>query len=130
MKHISALILKALLTGAIIYLVLPRYGVTSTGLIWTTIATVVIAAYVVGDLAILPSTNNTIASVADAGLAAAITWFVNNRGGHVLLSTTGLIIAAVAIAIGEYFFHMYLIRTETVRLRMRSEPDANPERPD
>lgn len=129
-KHISALVLKALLTGVIIYLVLPRFGVTSPTLIWTTIATIVGAAYIIGDLIVLPSTNNAIAAVADAVLAAAIIWFVNNSGGHLLLSMTGLIIAAVAIGVGEYVFHLYLIRTETVRLRLRTEADSNSQRPD
>ncbi|OYD06870.1 hypothetical protein CHM34_13065 [Paludifilum halophilum] len=72
-----------------------------------------VISYLIGDLWLLPRVNNTVATVADFGLAAivigwiAIQWF----GMDVNTINVGLIFgSAVFIAVGEWILHVYYQR--------------------
>lgn len=67
-----------------------------------------LAAYLIGDLMVLPRTNNTTATMADFGLSFLIIWAllesvtVNER------TVFPSLIAAIGVTLFEYFFHKYL----------------------
>jgi hypothetical protein len=67
-----------------------------------------ILAYIIGDLLILPITNNITATITDIGLALLTIYMFN------LIWTVRTIyfidaLVAVAIGVGEWFFHMYVL---------------------
>lgn len=70
--------------------------------------------YLLGDLVILPSLGNVVASLAD-GLLAAATAYVLDVMSPAFRTTSGsLILFAVLVAAAEYFFHMYLLSSRKV----------------
>jgi Protein of unknown function (DUF2512) len=67
-----------------------------------------VAAYFIGDLLILPRTNNIVATLADFGLAFLIIWLMSENltygDNHFSMS----LIAALGVALFEYMFHKYV----------------------
>ncbi|MFD2922156.1 DUF2512 family protein [Halobacillus naozhouensis] len=110
MEHVKALAIKGIMTLVVLYLILSLgFEVSFINML---ILTAVIGAvsYPLGDLYILPKTNNMTATMADLGVTFIIVWLL----GFVL---TGMdlgemawaaAISAIAIAVGEYFFHFYI----------------------
>lgn len=70
--------------------------------------------YILGDLYILPSMGNVIASIADGILAAAIAYMVDIFSYNFVASATSLIVFASIIAGAEYFFHIHLLKDDKV----------------
>ncbi|WP_166242213.1 DUF2512 family protein [Paenibacillus turpanensis] len=66
-----------------------------------------VIAYILGDRMVLPATNNTIATIADFGLAFLFLWFVSAQLGWGLTSGESFLIAAL-IAVSEIWYHSYL----------------------
>jgi hypothetical protein len=71
--------------------------------------------YLVGDLLLLPSFGNIVASVSDGILAALVAYVVDLLVPAFRTTAPALLIFAVLVALGEYFFHQYLLRTEKVQ---------------
>jgi len=71
--------------------------------------------YVVGDLLVLPKFGNIVATVGD-GVMAALTAYIIDYLVPTAFQTsfTALILFGVLVAVGEYFFHQYLRRSEKV----------------
>jgi hypothetical protein len=69
-----------------------------------------VAAYLIGDMFILPRTNNTVATLADFGLAFAIIWFMseNLTYGDSMLGEA--FTSALALGVFEMMFHRYLAK--------------------
>lgn len=72
------------------------------------------ANYLVGDLLVLPSLGNIIASIGDGILATLIAYLISL--GSLAFDTTfsSLAIYAILVAVGEYFFHQYLLKSDEV----------------
>lgn len=70
--------------------------------------------YLVGDLFILPKYGNTTASICDGILIAGLAYIVNLLVPTFRTSFAALVIFAILIAVGEYFFHQYLLKSEKV----------------
>ncbi|WP_208588659.1 YndM family protein [Gracilibacillus suaedae] len=108
MKHISALLIKFIASLVLLYLILGlMYGMTF-GEVFLLTAVLGVAAYVIGDILILPRTNNTLATVADFFIAWLIIFmFVDGMAvtDNIFTATT---IAALAVGVFEIFFHRYL----------------------
>ncbi|WP_018933012.1 YndM family protein [Gracilibacillus lacisalsi] len=108
MKHVSALLIKFIASLVLLYLILGlMYGMTF-GEVFLLTAVLGLAAYVIGDLLILPRTNNTLATVADFFIAWLIIFmFVDGMAvtDNIFTATT---IAALAVGVFEIFFHRYL----------------------
>lgn len=113
---ILALVIKLVMTGVIAWI--------AAGLIdgntWRAIVTLAVVAtlvnYVIGDLLVLKAAGHIVAALVNGILGAGVYWLLMKG---VLLqamktSTTGLLVFGVLIAIGEYFFHLWLVRTEKV----------------
>ncbi|WP_312698794.1 DUF2512 family protein [Sedimentibacter sp.] len=74
-----------------------------------------IVSYALGDMVILPSMGNVIASAGDGILAAATAYLFDMFSNNFVTGATGLIIFAAIIGACEYFLHIYLIRDDHVQ---------------
>jgi hypothetical protein len=112
MKHTRALLIKFVMITVVLLVTLGfLYGV-DFGDILTISLFLTIAAYLIGDMVILPQFGNTAATIADFGLAYLGTWLV---GAMIIEQPIRLgvasFITALIIAIGEAFYHRYLTKT-------------------
>lgn len=108
MKHLRALAVKFLASLVLLYVILGlMYDMSFTNVFLISLV-LGLASYVIGDLFLLPKTNNTIATLADFGLAFMIIWILGESltyGESLLLAS---LISAAGIALFEYFFHKYV----------------------
>lgn len=114
MKHLRNLIIKFLVVLIVLEIVLSLL----TNLNFMDIAYVSLAvtllSYFIGDLLILPKTNNTVATAADLALSfVTILLFDALIPGGVITPIDALW-SSLALALGEWFFHKYLAREQTV----------------
>lgn len=110
MSHTRAMIIKLISTFVLLYIILGLIFDLSIGNVLLITLVVGIAAYLIGDLMILPRTNNTTATIADFGLAFLIIWALCEA---VTLNDQTMypsLIAAIGVALFEFFFHKYLAR--------------------
>lgn len=70
--------------------------------------------YVLGDLFVLPNFGNIIASIGDGGLAAVAALVLSAMILEFRTSSTSLVTFFVIVTIAEYFFHMFLKKSDTV----------------
>lgn len=71
MEHGKALAIKGVMTFVILLLILGLMFGMSLGNVLLTTVVLGIISYLVGDLFILPKTNNTVATLSDIGLAVS-----------------------------------------------------------
>ncbi len=109
-----ALVIKFLMTLVLAWV---AFGLID-GNPWRTILVVALVAtvlnYLIGDLLILKAAGNVVASIANGVLAAGAAWLMTMGVlvSALKASTLGLLAFAILIAIGEYFFHQYLLQTK------------------
>ncbi|AXF55229.1 YndM family protein [Salicibibacter kimchii] len=111
MNHVVALIIKFVMMTVILWLILGGFfGVSFGNIFWISLI-MTGAAYLIGDLWILPQFGNVAGTLADFGLAFVGVWLLaalfepaGNFGWAAFFS-------AIIIAIGEIFFHMYMQNT-------------------
>ncbi|MGF2614723.1 DUF2512 family protein [Rossellomorea vietnamensis] len=114
MEHLKALAIKFVMVAVVLGIILTGiYGVpVSDMLIVSVILT--LGAYVLGDLLVFKRLNgeqkkrNVIATMADAGLAFVVLWFLGTAmfpDQNVIMAS---LISAIVLAAGEWFFHKYL----------------------
>jgi len=70
--------------------------------------------YIIGDFMVLPSFGNIIASIGDGFMGAAIAYIIDIFSFNFTTSLPALTVLAVLIAMGEYFFHIYLNSSDKV----------------
>lgn len=131
MNHLKALAIKFILSLGLLYVVLGLIYDMSFGNVFLITMVLGVASYLIGDMLILPRTNNTIATIADFGMAFMIIWLMgeNLTYGESLLYPS--LIASVGVALFEYFFHKYVSnrvikesqsnRNQTGNLRYQTE---------
>jgi hypothetical protein len=107
MEHAKAILIKGIMTFAVLLLIFGSY----TGVGEILLLTIVLGAvsYLAGDLFILPKTSNLTATLADLVLSFLVIWGM----GMMLFDHPGSLVgaalfASVLIASGEWFFHSYL----------------------
>ncbi|MFC4410138.1 YndM family protein [Chungangia koreensis] len=104
----KSLVVKFLMTLAVLWLVLGWfYAVSFTDIL--ILSLVITGIGYVADLYILPRAGNLFSSALDFGLALLIVWFLGSYlfEGPVPLATAA-ILSAIALTIGEMFFHRYM----------------------
>ncbi|KYD05698.1 DUF2512 family protein [Bacillus atrophaeus] len=115
MVHVKALAIKGIMTIIVLYLVLGLgFNFTFGDTLLMTIVLGVVS-YLLGDLYVLPKWNNMIATVADFGLAFLVVWLMGmplSMGLSPGMLALAALIAAIVMAIGEYFFHFYMMSKE------------------
>ncbi|WP_031515387.1 DUF2512 family protein [Desulfofalx alkaliphila] len=110
-NHATALIIKFVAMAIILVIALPM--ISTMNIFQSLITAVVLTAlaYAIGDLYILSASNNIYATLADAGMAFAIIWFMNFLLTGAPINLGGLLVLAVIIGAVEYFFHKYVAGT-------------------
>lgn len=114
MKHLKALVVKALMIWAILWIVLS--GIYDVSFMDSTIVGVIIVVmiYVLGDLVILRKIGNIAATIADAGAAALILWLYLTYMDYINDIWMLVLIPAVLIGAAEWFFHIWLLKADIV----------------
>lgn len=108
MKHVIALLIKFVMVAVVLEIILNLMTyLTFTDILIISLA-VTILAYIIGDLLILPASNNTIATVSDIGLALVTIYMFNFIFNVRLISFWDALVAAVIVGVGEWFLHKYL----------------------
>lgn len=109
MEHVKALLIKAIMTFVVLYLVLGfGFGVNIGDVITLTLVIGAVA-YLFGDLVIFPKAGNLVATLADLGLAFLLIWTVGSMmSEHDYSLPLAAAISAAVLAAGEWVFHRYL----------------------
>lgn len=107
MKHFKAIFYKFLMIAIVLEIVLNLLTHLNFWQILVVSATVTVVAYIIGDLAVLGASNNTIATLADFGLAWLTIYAFNYYYRTAGISITDAFIAAAVIGVGEWLFHKY-----------------------
>jgi|HigsolmetaAR203D_1030402.scaffolds.fasta_scaffold00582_10 hypothetical protein len=96
------------LNGIIVTLLAAWYADTTYWTAFLVASGLAVIAFLVGDLFLLPKTNNTVATVSDFALAAAYLGIVRYFAGwHLSLGEIMIISALVAWA--EWIYHRYIL---------------------
>lgn len=121
MRHIRNLVIKFIATFAVLFIILGMFYDMSFGNVLSISLVLTLAAYLIGDRLILPRTNNTMATVADFGLAFLVIWLMgeNLTYGDSLIMPA--LISAAAIALFEAFFH------KSIANQLRDENNQTPQ---
>jgi uncharacterized membrane protein len=109
MKHVSSLLIKFIIVALVIAVVLNTLTTITLSETLLISAAVTIISYIIGDLLILPTTNNTIATFADIGLSLLTIYMFNFIWNTIRISFIHAFITAVVIGVGEWFFHKYVV---------------------
>jgi hypothetical protein len=108
MKHVKALAIKFVSSLVLLSIILGLFYDMAFRNIFLITLVLGVAAYIIGDLLILPRTNNTVATISDFGLAFLIIWLMSENltygDNHFSMS----LIAALGVALFEYMFHKYV----------------------
>jgi uncharacterized membrane protein YvlD (DUF360 family) len=108
MKHVKALAIKFISTLVLLYVILGLFDGVAFRNVFLISLVLGLVAYVIGDMLILPRTNNTIATIADFGLAFAVIWLMAESLTYGESMVGEAFVAALGVALFEYIFHRYL----------------------
>ena len=110
----GALLIKFIMTLVFTYIAFSLVDNNSFGWVLGLSLAATVINYLIGDLYILPKYGNFTASVADGGIAAITAYLagIMTVGNNVAFGS--IVTFAILIAIGEYFFHRYLLSTKKV----------------
>ncbi|MEK3886091.1 YndM family protein [Bacillus sp. FSL K6-3431] len=112
MKHIKALALKFISSLVLLYIILGAIYGLNFGNVFLITLVLGIVSYLIGDLFILPRTNNMTATIADFGLALIVIWLVTANVTVDRNTFAISLVSAIAVALFELFFHKYLAKGE------------------
>ncbi len=105
MNHFSLILSKFVATLVLLYVILGLiFDVAFMNVFWISL-TITIASYLIGDLVILPRTNNIVASIIDFGLVFAAVYFLIDAYAFEGNLTTASLLSAVGVTLFEVFFH-------------------------
>lgn len=108
MKHVKAMAIKFVSCLVVLFIILGLIFDMSFRNVFLISLILGIAAYLIGDLMILPRTNNFIATIADFGLAFFIIWFMTETLTTGANAVYPSFIAAVGVGLFEFLFHRYM----------------------
>lgn len=112
MKRLVSIGIKGIATLVLLYAILGLgYNMSFGRVLLITIVLGTIS-YIIGDLIVLPWSNNVVATAVDLGIAFAVIWGLNaySLNFHTLLLYFSSLIGAAAVAAFEYFYHIYLLK--------------------
>ncbi|MFC5464256.1 YndM family protein [Lederbergia graminis] len=108
MRHIKAISMKFIATLVLLYAILGLIYGMSFGSVFMISLVLGITSYIIGDLFLLPRTNNTIATIADFGLALLVIWVMTESMVIGDNEFTYSLISAIGVVVFESFFHKYM----------------------
>lgn len=123
MEHVKALSIKGVMTLVVLWLVLGMgYDMSFWPMILVTTIVLGLVSYLAGDLGILPAAGNIMATISDLVLSFLVIWLLGLLMTDIDGSTVAVaaIISAVIIAIGEYLFHIYMLKSGPIAERVRN----------
>lgn len=108
MKHTWALLIKFTSVAIVLFSILSIFNIGVGTILFIAIVTTV-AAYVIGDLYILPKMGTIAAIVGDFGLTFALVWILCELFVTTPMNTLAAsLFSALAITAVEVFFHIYV----------------------
>ncbi|MGV3464558.1 MAG: DUF2512 family protein [Heyndrickxia sp.] len=112
MKRLFSIGIKGLGTLVLLYAILGLGYNMSFGRVLLITVVLGTISYIIGDLIVLPWSNNVVATGVDLATAFAVIWGLNtySLNYHTLLLYYSSLIGAVAMAAFEFFYHMYLLK--------------------
>ncbi|MCL6559435.1 MAG: YndM family protein [Firmicutes bacterium] len=113
-KTWTALLVKFVMTLIFAAATLAFIRGNSWGWVFVVAVVATILNYLVGDLLILPAFGNITAAISDGIIGALSAYVIDLLVPAFRTTTAALLIFAILIAVGEYFFHQYLLRSEKV----------------
>ncbi len=131
-KTMSALLIKFVLTLGAAWAAFSLFGDSTFTFVLTLAIAGTLLNYLIGDLFVLPNMGNIIASLGD-GLLAVITAYVVAGFAYLRATTTAFVVFGVLVAVAEFFFHMYLLKSDEVapntktQVNNRNQPTFNME---
>lgn len=111
MKYLEAILIKFVMAFSVLFVVLGiAYGVEVFEI--SILSLIITAVGFIGDLMIYPKTSNKVATGGDFVLVFLIVWLgglwlINNPDFSLVMTA---IYCALLIAVGEWFFHIYLTK--------------------
>ncbi len=113
-QTLKALIIKFLMTFVVAWISLGF--IENNTLTWILIFSLIgaIVNYIIGDLFILPTFGNLVASLGDGIMGALVAYLLSTMTENLNVTLNSLVLLGALIAIGEYFFHKYLIKNDKV----------------
>lgn len=113
-KTSNALLFKFLMTLVVAWISLGAIG--GNAFRWVLLVAILgtVIDYLAGDLLILPLVGSFIGALINGGLAALIVVVVGMIVPAFTITTPSVVVFAVLVAAGEYFFHRYLLKADEV----------------
>lgn len=99
------------MTAVILEIVLLLFSDLSFGNILMLSLVLTFIAYIVGDMIILPVTNNAVATIADIGIFLVISYLYHYFWDTVDIPILSAILAGAMIGGGEWYFHKIVDRS-------------------
>ncbi|GLY09399.1 YndM family protein [Pseudobacillus badius] len=127
MEHVKALLIKFVVVTAAVWVIMGAFYGIDLGEILTISILLTIAAYILGDLFVLPRYGNMTAVAVDFGLAYIGIWIIGSAviNENISLGWASFWTAAV-IASAEVLFHFYLMRSVFTTGQDRSYIERDP----
>ncbi|MGE8203926.1 YndM family protein [Heyndrickxia sp. NPDC080065] len=110
MKHIKAMTIKFVANLIVLFIILGMlFGFSFTNIVFISLVLSVIS-YLVGDIWVLPKTNNTVATISDFALSFIVIWFLTAALTYANLTSLFIssVVSAGGVSIVEFFFHKYI----------------------
>ncbi len=109
MKHIGAMLLKFVMVSVILEIFLLALTNLNFGKIFSISITITVLSYFIGDLAILPRSDNTVATVADVCLSFVTLLMFNLVYTGAVIPFFTALIASLGLGAGEWLFHKFMV---------------------
>ncbi|MBB2479727.1 YndM family protein [Bacillus sp. APMAM] len=125
MNHAKAFILKFIATFVVLYIILGVvYNMALRDVFFISLVLGVVA-YILGDLFILPRTNNTMATISDFVLSLIVIWVLGKALGYDRNLLLISFISSVVVTVFEFFFHIYVAKLFDTGRERRDEINTN-----
>lgn len=109
-NHVRALGIKTLAIVIFSGLLTPMFTDLSLGQGVLTGILISVLTYILGDLIVLPVTDNTAATAADVATAGVLYWIAVRALDGIGLSIWEVLLFALIVGVSEWFLHTYLVR--------------------
>ncbi|UOQ44185.1 YndM family protein [Halobacillus salinarum] len=107
MEYVKVIALKFIISFSILYLILGIAFDTVLGNVFLITLVLSIVSFAIGDLLILPRTNNTVATVADFFFGFVVIYLMSAALSTGLNLFIPALFSAIVIAVFEMMFHKY-----------------------
>jgi hypothetical protein len=109
LRRIYALIIKIVLNAIILEFILSlSTNLTFADILYISVIVTAIT-YVIGDIIILPASNNVIATATDIGVAVIGIYMFNFLWDIVKISFMTAVISGIFLGVGAWFLHKYIV---------------------